>query len=99
MYTVSHIKFSSNQADISDRLSHPILLFLLLAGISRNQAVRKWTQLRQILIDAEYVLEERVENYEPGKKRRVTFKSDSDESDYLDNWEDVETDENVINEE
>jgi hypothetical protein len=59
--------------------------------------MRKWSQLRQLLIDAEYVLEERVENYEPAKKKKAkaAFRGDSkimEDSDEEDDpgWEDVD---------
>jgi hypothetical protein len=81
---------------VSDRLSHPILLLLLLVGVSRKELMRRWSGLRQILIDAEYVLEERVENYDPDRKKKVkfgegvkTFDGSSDEDDG-EVWEDVE---------
>lgn len=72
------------------------MLLLLLLGVSRKELIRRWSGLRQILIDAEYVLEERVENYDPDKKKRVkfgddvkTFDGSSDEDDG-EVWEDVE---------
>jgi len=84
------------RADVSDRLSHPVLLLLLLLGVSRKELMRRWSGLRQILIDAEYVLEERVENYNPDRKKKVkfgdgvkTFDGSSDEDDG-EVWEDVE---------
>jgi hypothetical protein len=76
-----------------------VLLAICLVFLCRKEIVRRWSGLRQILIDAEYVLEERVDNYEPGKKKKVTFgegtkvhdgdpDSDEDEDD-VDGREDV----------
>jgi hypothetical protein len=75
-----------------------------MAFACRKALSRRWSALRQILIDAEYVLEERVENYEPTKKKIVTFGKGSKEFDGSDNdddeegeddgavWEDLDTD-------
>lgn len=58
--------------------------------------MRRWSRLRQILIDAEYVLEERVENYDPERKKKVKFGASartfdgSSEEDDGEVWEDVE---------
>ncbi len=41
---------------------------LLLALASRRAISGRLAKLRQKLIDAEYVVEERVENYEPGQE-------------------------------
>jgi hypothetical protein len=90
---------------MQDRLSHPILLSALLVGISRNEIMRRWSGLRQILIDAEYVLEERVENYDPTKTRKVKFGDEarsfdgSADEDDGEIWEDVEVDDTEVNDE
>jgi hypothetical protein len=55
--------------DQTDRVGHPILLVACLVYICRRGISQEWSEVRQILIDAEYVIEERVENYvaEPEK--------------------------------
>ena len=45
----------------------PANLLTLLILASRSALSQRFAKLRQKLIDAEYVLEERVENYEPGQ--------------------------------
>ncbi|OCF30561.1 hypothetical protein I316_07762 [Kwoniella heveanensis BCC8398] len=47
----------------------PLLLRIFGAGILRNYFMNGWSSMRQTMIDAEYVVEERVENYEPGKEK------------------------------
>ncbi|WVF65735.1 hypothetical protein IAT40_000467 [Kwoniella sp. CBS 6097] len=47
----------------------PLLLRIFAAGLLRNYFMNGWSSMRQTMIDAEYVVEERVENYEPGKEK------------------------------
>ena len=49
--------------DGADRISHPVGLVILLL-LAFHHAIRdRYAAVRQDLIDAEYVVEERVENY------------------------------------
>ena len=82
------------RADDLDRFAHPVLLAILVSFACRKALVRRWAGLRQILIDAEYVLEERVENYEPGNKKKVTFGEGSKQFDGSDNDDDESDDDN-----
>lgn len=49
---------------LSDRLSHPVGLAILLVLVFHHAIRDRYAAVRQDLIDAEYVVEERVENYE-----------------------------------
>lgn len=46
-----------------DRLSHPVVLVVLLVFVFHHAIKDRYIAVRQDLIDAEYVVEERVENY------------------------------------
>lgn len=48
---------------VSDRISHPVGLVILLLLAFHHAIQDRYAAVRQDLIDAEYVVEERVENY------------------------------------
>lgn len=56
--------YAGSQAyDLIDRFSHPIGLAILLVLVFHHAIRDSYKAVRQDLIDAEYVVEERVENY------------------------------------
>ncbi|WVQ93381.1 hypothetical protein IAU59_000450 [Kwoniella sp. CBS 9459] len=59
----------------------PLLLRIFAAGILRNYFMNGWSSMRQTMIDAEYVVEERVENYEPGKEKEKEKERATDDKD------------------
>nr|XP_019047804.1 hypothetical protein I302_04422 [Kwoniella bestiolae CBS 10118]OCF26734.1 hypothetical protein I302_04422 [Kwoniella bestiolae CBS 10118] len=77
----------------------PLLLRIFLALAIREYFTSYWGKMRQNMIDAEYVVEERVENYDPMKdeqKKKKTKKGKKDvkpkaeDEDNEDDWEDDE---------
>ena len=47
---------------------HPFTLIFILIVLFRRAAMNRIGAIRQQMIDAEYVVEERVENYDPTKE-------------------------------
>ncbi|RXK38798.1 hypothetical protein M231_03974 [Tremella mesenterica] len=69
------------------RLAFPCCLWTLLIYLLRRPARQKMTALRQKMIDAEYVLEERVENYVPSGPLPLHLANLPSSGD--DEWEDI----------
>jgi hypothetical protein len=51
---------------------------LCLLVVCRREIKSRWSVLRQVLIDAEYVIEERAENYEPEPAKPTIAKSSTE---------------------
>ena len=50
---------------ITVRMMYPLTLIFIIGLAARQSITTRLSALRQKVIDAEYVLEEKVENYEP----------------------------------